>query len=209
MPIVTLSQYARMRGVSPQTINKQIRKGIISPEAMVQVEGRMIPQIDSDRADLDIEFRGDGFSSEEVHNRLEAQGLKVPAPIVTVEAIPIPTIAPAPKVETPPEDLIENGEEAFDVFSKHREAKIDTEELRAEKLRIEIAERKGELLDAQEVRRRIARLVAETRDAILNVPAKVAPILVGMKNAVEVENLLQKELNESLTSLSRLNTDEK
>lgn len=42
----------------------------------------------------------------------------------------------------------------------------------------------------------------QLRDAILNIPSRVAPVLVDMNDAFAVEQYLAKELKEVLTSLA-------
>jgi hypothetical protein len=46
--------------------------------------------------------------------------------------------------------------------------------------------------------------VGETKDAFLNIPGRVAHVLHGLKDPLEVEAYLYKEINETLGNLSRL-----
>jgi hypothetical protein len=70
--------------------------------------------------------------------------------------------------------------------------------------RLEYRRRSGELLEAEAVRKRIASLVGEARDALLNLPDKVGPVLVSQTNVNEVIATLRLEIQSALESLSRL-----
>lgn len=95
-----------------------------------------------------------------------------------------------------------------DAFARFRSAKTDTETMRARKLELEVAEMEGRLLDVEEVRKRVVRLVGQTRDSLGNLSSKLAPLLVGINDVVEMETTLQKEINLALASLSELIADE-
>lgn len=90
-----------------------------------------------------------------------------------------------------------------DTFERFRDAKTKTEDFRARKLELEVAEAEGRLLDADEVRTEIVKLVGETREAFLNLGPKLAPILVSITDPVEMENKLIEAINETLHNLSR------
>lgn len=90
-----------------------------------------------------------------------------------------------------------------DKFDRYRDAKTSTEELRARKLELEVAEAEGRLLDADDVRKEIVKLVGETREAFLNLGPKLAPILVSITDPVEMENKLIESINDTLHNLSR------
>lgn len=130
-----------------------------------------------------------------------------------------PTQPPAEKKKLPPVPKIEKitkmidgkevevskipyaGEDNFDRF---RKAKAGTEELKARKLEMEVAEMEGRLVDVAEVKKELQKICTITRESILNVPAKVAPNLLSCTDLVELETILYKELNEALQNLSSL-----
>jgi hypothetical protein len=91
-----------------------------------------------------------------------------------------------------------------DKFDRYRDAKTSTEELRARKLELEVAEAEGRLLDAEDVRAKIVKEVSQVRESLLNIAPKVAPLLVSITNVVEMENKLIDEINSALEGLSRL-----
>lgn len=133
------------------------------------------------------------------------------------QKIPVTGILPDTKPPEIPKPRVEereiNGEKVpttvlptlpEDKFDRYRDAKTSTEELRARKLELEVAEAEGRLLDAEEVRAKIVKEVSQVREALLNIAPKVAPLLVSITSVVEMENKLIDEINSALEGLSRL-----
>ncbi len=177
MPIVTVQEYARMQKCSRQNIERKIKDGIISARSLVKVKGAKKIKIDSEVADLEIEMSGN--EPEKVaHESLHPQAAEVSR-----------------------DELKESMHEALD---KYRTVRMSTEHYRARKLELEIAETEGRLLDVDLVRKRILKLCAETRDTLLNIPAKLAPVLVSITDPLEMENKLLEEINVALQAISRL-----
>lgn len=174
MPIVTISEYARMKGWVHSAVLGKIERGIISQKSLVTVAGKKKPRIDSERADLDIEFNGD-------EDKKDAYELHAGA-------------GKEPEIEEPEDETI----------NEYRDTKISHERLKARKLELEIAAKEGRLLDAEEVRRRITKLVTETKNSILQIPARVSPDLISIDDPILMESRLLRELNEALSNLSRL-----
>lgn len=112
--------------------------------------------------------------------------------------------APERKEETPAAPPEPPAPPLEDKFGRYRDAKTTTEEYRARKLELEVAEAEGRLLDADEVRQKISKLVSESRESLLNVPGRIAPTLVSITDVVEMENKLREEINFALESISRL-----
>lgn len=89
-------------------------------------------------------------------------------------------------------------------FDKYRKAKAGTEELKARKLELEVAAQEGLLLDKEDARRTIEKMVALTREKILNLPSKIAPELLAIKNLIELENVLIAHINQALEDLQKI-----
>lgn len=89
-------------------------------------------------------------------------------------------------------------------FDKYRKAKAGTEELKARKLELEVAAQEGLLLDKNDARRTIEKMVALTREKILNLPSKIAPDLLAITNLVEMENVLIAHINQALEDLQKI-----
>lgn len=76
------------------------------------------------------------------------------------------------------------------------DAKARTERLRADLLEMEIREKRAELIDADAARRVQFNLARSTRNAILAVPSRLAPLLAPIADAAEIERMLDAELRQ-------------
>ncbi|MGB4059606.1 MAG: hypothetical protein WBK26_05255 [Burkholderiaceae bacterium] len=65
------------------------------------------------------------------------------------------------------------------------------------------AEQQGKVIQVDAVRAAWARRLAGTRDAILQIPIRVAPILAAETSIEQVSILLETELRQALAELSR------
>lgn len=80
--------------------------------------------------------------------------------------------------------------------------KARTERLRAELLEIELRQRRGELVEAVDARRVQFNLARTTRNALLALPPRLAPIFASMTDASEIERLFDSELRKLCAQLS-------
>jgi hypothetical protein len=223
VPLLSIRQYAKSRGLDPANVFRKIEKGIIPKECLVKIKGKAFAKLDVEKTDAFLRTRTD-FS---MPHAKPIPGPNPPGPVNTEDddpdglgaAIAANTEEPSPLQKKTPavrkskwtKEIVDGKEVKVqrvpdtgnDPFERFRSAKTDTETMRARKLELEVAEIEGRLLDAEEVRKRVVKLVSETRDALLNIPGKLSPILVGISDPVEMETTLLKELNSALESLSR------
>jgi hypothetical protein len=68
--------------------------------------------------------------------------------------------------------------------------------------KLDFEQRSGKLVDADEVRAQIFGLGRRLRDALLGLPDRLAPLLVGQADQAVVHRLLTQELMTSLAELS-------
>lgn len=193
MAVISISEYARQKGWSHVNVIKKIKSGTIPACALVQVPGRKKPKIDSEIADKEILKRGD------MEKTMSAITQKKD---VSKEALLDQSQKDLEDWEKIP-DTNSNQPEQPDHFLKYKTAKATREELQVHKLQMEIKEKEGKLLDADEVRARIIKLVSETKAALLNIPGKVGPELLACHDLMELEHKLTEEINNALRSLSR------
>lgn len=175
---IPLAEYAAKKGLAENAIRDRIKSGSITSQAVKREGDRVF--IDALQADLDFEFLGDVSKAE---NYSETKD--------DLEHVDFSS----------PQNAMEVARKNAALF---KQAKITTEEIRARKLELEIKIKEKKLLDADEVRKRLIKIVAEIRDGILNVPGRVAPVLAPMTDNLEIEKKLYEELNLALVSLSRL-----
>jgi len=83
-----------------------------------------------------------------------------------------------------------------------RQEKILHERAKRKKAEIELNLKEGRMHDADDVRRVMTHMLLTFRNRILNIPAKLAPQLIGLQNIGEIQQILNKEAREALTELS-------
>lgn len=205
MPLMSRRAYARFRKVSHVTVQDYISKGQISFECFVNDPRTGKALLDSDLADAELKRNLNQAQHMGARNQGRMQKELAKAPIVGDDNGSQPggdqsddsaktSVAPPAKEPT-----------AFDLdIERYQKSKADTEYHRAKKLALETAVREGSLLDAEKVRKLITKLIGETKEKLLNVPAKIAPELVSMDDPIEIENKLSSEINSVLENLSRL-----
>lgn len=219
MAQMSLRAYAKYKGIALATLQEKIQRGTIGKRCMVQTGDRTHPMIDSVLADEDLKNNTDP-AKVAIQRSFQGKKRKPGPPPVEDEdpdglgAAILAATKPPPvaKPETHTENIQgqevevtthppEHGE---DRFGRYREAKTSTEQMRARKLELEVAEKEGRLLDVEDVRKAITRLVGEARSSLGNIPAKISPMAVSITDIVEMETLIQKEINDALTGLSKL-----
>src|SRR5581483_157618 len=91
--------------------------------------------------------------------------------------------------------------------SKHGRGKVAEERevlrQRAERLRLENAERRGELVNAADVFHEYSCMIANCRSRLLLLPGQLAPILASVSDVFEIQETIRKAVYEALTELAR------
>jgi len=94
-------------------------------------------------------------------------------------------------------------------------ASVDKEELQTRKLaaettiaEIEAATRRGEVADLVEIEKQWTNTMIELRSRLRQLPARVAPQILGVKNLGEIKEVLLDEVDETLTTLAYQFDDE-
>lgn len=202
--IILLGEFARRKGVAIQTIKDKIRAGTITENALIRSTTGVIRGIKVAIAEKDLLERSNAQNSLTAQlKKQKKMETKTPDPVVVNPvAKPVTTMEKVEGQEDPvPVTKLPEGN---DDFSRYQKAKASSEELKARKLEIEMQELEGRLIDKEEVRKTIFKLVSETKEAFLNIPARVAPDLLASKDIIDVEMRLLKEINDVLTTLSRV-----
>lgn len=208
--------YARQNGIALGTLQDRIKRGTIT-ESAIDRSGTW-PKINSEIADRDFAARRSEIGAQSDAMTRASKLKPAPAPSVIDEMFgPEPTRPPVARIEKPEviTKMIDGKEVPVtqipyageDNFDRYRKAKAGTEELKARKLEMEVDELEGRLVDKDEVKKKIEELVIRTRTALLNIPAKAAPTLVSIKNVVELEAELFKEINLALESLQQFGAE--
>lgn len=171
------AELARRLGVSRQAVSDLVRRGILTPDA----NGR----IDEAAARAAILS-----SVHPTSKTVQAAQASAPAPIAPVAAAP--ALAPAPAAAPQPEAAATN----------YHVAKTMREAAEAHIARLKLAEMRGELIRTDAVRAVMSNIFATTREAVLQMPARLAPLLAAESDPAAVQNLLHAELHAALESLA-------
>lgn len=194
---VTITEYAKRHGVDRKTIRDRIKSGAI-PESAID-RSRKWPKVIVELADAAWEKNKD---PERAHRLGKPKPVATPDPKENEleEWETLPDDEPTPQKPEPDPDTVE----ANKSFLKYKSAKASREELAVRKLQMEIAEKEGRLLDAEEVRKTVSKLVIETKTALLNIPGKIGPELMSCHDLMELEHKLTTEINAALENLQRV-----
>lgn len=177
------------------TVREYIAKGHISLEAFEQDPKTGKTLLNSELADKELDLKLEPSRSAGA----AARKIGLANGIGEAKNVSSPPGAVTPSDDSPHVDGAPTNH-----LLEFQKSKADTESLKARKLELDIAEREGRMLDAEEVRKTITRLVGETREKILGVASKIAPELVGIADVIDIENKIIAELNVALENLSRL-----
>lgn len=82
------------------------------------------------------------------------------------------------------------------VAASYRESLAAREAYRARLAKLDFEERTGKLVNADEVRAATFRVARATRDRIMGVPARLAPILAATSDQLEVQRMLEEALRD-------------
>ena len=167
------AELARRLGVSRQAVSDLVRRGILTPDA----NGR----IDEAAARAAILS-----SVHPTSKTVQAAQASAPAPIAPVAAAPAPAAAPQPEAAA----------------TNYHVAKTMREAAEAHIARLKLAEMRGELIRTDAVRAVMSNIFATTREAVLQMPARLAPLLAAESDPAAVQNLLHAELHAALESLA-------
>lgn len=88
------------------------------------------------------------------------------------------------------------------VAASYRESLAAREAYRARLAKLDFEERTGKLVSADEVRAVTFRVARATRDQIMGVPARLAPLVAAATEPLEVQRLLEEALRDVCAELS-------
>jgi hypothetical protein len=181
MKCLTIRGYARHRGVSHSAVRRAIKDGRISK----QPDGT----IDATRADRQWELRTDptkplnSVTGEPKHRR---QAGAPPSPMGSHGA------------------GNEGGNEASDrVPSNYAAARAVRETYLARLSKLEYERASGKLVDVDEVRAAVFQKARTTRDGMMAIPSRVAPILAALTDPAKIHDVLLEEIRRVCFELSR------
>jgi hypothetical protein len=161
-----LTAYAARRRVSPKAVSKAVATGRLSASVVRDEHGQ--PKI----ADPDLADR-----EWEANTRPRADRPLPAAPIARP-----PAVRPTPADETPVSSPADDDVPDYKVSRARREAAAARREAHlADMAALDLAERRGELVPADEVRGVMVDKFTTVKTRILGVPSRVAPAAAGAR----------------------------
>ena len=114
---------------------------------------------------------------------------------------PLPAQAPVlPPIST--RDHGSNDDDPSGLLEEDRDsARTRREIAEANLAELREAEARGELIRVDAIRSALAGMIASTRDSLLQIPARVAPVLAVETDAARVHDLIQSEIHQALAQL--------
>ena len=95
-----------------------------------------------------------------------------------------------------------DAERSSDVYADYNAARAKREMHNAKIAEYEERRIAGELVEREKATRTMQTVVANAKARLLGIPAKLAPMLIGVESITEVEEMLRAALHEALQELS-------
>jgi hypothetical protein len=181
MPIMSFAEYARHRECSRAYISKRKSEGVLD-KAIVKKNGR--EKIDSKKADKILGESSDpNFTKGSPADQTKALSKKA-----------------APKKKSRATEPLEP-EDAKD--QSFIQARTWSERYRAADRKLAFEIKSGKWIEKAVVRDQGFRAARLCRDGLLNIPARIVPLIIGEKDTNKAMELATKEINEVLGELVR------
>lgn len=119
------------------------------------------------------------------HLQLRVKGKRA-APVVTT---PAPAAAPAPAMLAARAEL-----ELDEDRISYEEARRRREAAEAQRAELQLAELRGDLVRAADIKAALSRRVASLRESFLQMPSRLVPLLVAQPQAAHMDRLLRDEI---------------
>lgn len=181
---ITLAEAARRGGVTLQTAHGAVRTGRVPAEHVRSTE-----------------YQGRRFWAV---NEAAAVPILLSSPSSTKNLSAVQSVPPPPprlrKEEKHDYSVVGNATEQYNAVKIHRE------KLAVEKAEMELKLARGLLLEVEEVSIFLSTLSVETRQALLAIPPRIAPLVAAEKDTTIILHLLETEITQALEGLGKLAT---
>ena len=177
------AQLARELGVSRQGIHELIKRGIL--------------QVDEDGL-IDVAAARAAIAASLHPGAKTVQAITPAAPGATAAAPETPATAPGPGPTTAPAQA----PAAAPTVTSYHVAKTLREAAEARLAQLKLAQKQGEVIQVQAVRSVLASTFAAVREAMLQLPARVAPLLAVESDPAAIQTALYDEIHAALTALA-------
>jgi len=182
MPKLKVADYAKHRGIAERSVRRYLADGLI-PEAAVVRCGRFI-FIDQAKADRSL-----AKHATTRKQLLDGKENKI-----------LPS--PSPGKATPAQQR-QTSEKAGTAGLSFHDARTLAQRYKAALLRLELDEKTGRLVDSEQVKVSAFNKARQVRDALLNIPDRISPILAAETDEAKVSEIMTHELKAALEELTR------
>ena len=173
--LITQSEYARRRGVAKSAVAKAV-----SERRITLIDGKVDPVV------ADIQW--------ERNTRARADGGKASTELATPLDLHQIANSQQPPAQALPPSSADEGE-----YSVNRARR---ERYEADLAQMKLQEQQGDLVRVVEVRAEIAKRVGQVRMNLLQIPARLAPVLATESDQAKVHAMLDAELRAVLTHVT-------
>lgn len=170
-----------VKGISQAAIGRALG---LAPSTITKLRGQGMPVTSVAEAQAWRELR---------QNSLQRK--PEPKPLAASPA----TVAPAPRMLPP---LPDEGDDSFGFGENLDQARLRDKISEANMREMAEAEMRGELIRVTAVKATLATIFATTRDALLQIPARLAPTLAADVDPASVQNALHAEIHQALHHLA-------
>jgi hypothetical protein len=170
--LITQAEYARRRGCAKSAVAKAVAEKRIS-----LIDGKIDPEVADIQWERNTRARADSRPSAATNAVAPAQA---PIPAADAPAAPDSLDRPAAATVT-----------YADARAKREQAEAETAQLRA-------AKEAGRLVERDRVERAVFEAFRAMRDRVMQVPGSCAPLVIGLVEVREVEQLFADELRKAL-----------
>jgi hypothetical protein len=186
MAHIKIPQYASHRGVTPEYIRICIKKGKIPESALLRKGQRWL--VDPVKADKALDSNLSHINRKNKarsKNKTAKTKQKQPAKTAKNKTKKIKSLTRLEKKEMT----------LAECQRLHEQYKAALKEL-------EFKQKSGELLDAEQVKAAAFEQARQVRDSLMNIPARLGPILAGESDPTKIVNLLNDEFRKALESIT-------
>jgi hypothetical protein len=174
---VTVSEYAKKRGIHERSVRRYLAEGLIPAAAQIR-EGRFL-FIDQGKADKAL--------STHATTRKELLG----------------DVSLPPAGKAVPAQMVQTTEKAGTAGLSFHDARTLTQRYKAALMKIELDEKTGRLVDSEQVKVAAFNSARAVRDSLLNITDRISPILAAEKDQNRVAEILTAEIKTALEGLSQ------
>lgn len=191
--LMTQAEYAKHRGCSAVAVHKAVKAGRIS---------LIGDKIDPEVADIQWE-RNTRARAKNVKPATPAAPASTPAAGDGTPDLVDAAAAAAATPEVPVDTGAGDGDRQQD-DPRYMESRSSREEAAARREWLKLKEEEGELVRIDQVRAELAARLAPVREGLLQIPARLAPILAAQSDPARIQTQLEVEIHTILAPLAKL-----